>query len=225
MILMHENTILLSQLNKLSRLNPIFRNKRRVVMESGEYIFPDFWLRESNPSREVRSQVGNHYTNETSSARCLVSPVVTYFTTNLTARVRFPKSGDMYSPDFIKMLILWTVTPSLVEALHVTFYSFPPPLGCHHLVGSFILSTASGWFHRSGRSRTGMVPDLLALSHLVRYPGYITTLPGKPSHSMPHKLHPQGFRMLMESGEYISPDFWLRESNPSREVRSQVGNH
>jgi len=29
----------------------------------------------------------------------------------------------------------------------------------------------------------------------------------------------------MESGEYISPDFWLRESNPSREVRSQEADH
>ena len=86
----------------------------------------------------------------------------------------------MYSPDSIKILILWTVTPRLVEAFHAAFYSFHPPLGGHHLVGSFILSTASGWFHRSGWSRTGMVPALLALSHLVRYPGYITTLLGKP---------------------------------------------
>ena len=30
---------------------------------------------------------------------------------------------------------------------------------------------------------------------------------------------------LMKSGEYISPDFWLRESNPSREARSQEANH
>ena len=83
------------------------------------------------------------------------------------------------SPDSIKILIHWAVTPSIVEAFHSAFYSFPPPLGGHHLVGSFILSTASGWFHRSGWSRTGMVPALLALSHLVRYPGYWLLL-GKP---------------------------------------------
>jgi len=48
----------------------------------------------------------------------------------------------MHSPDSIKILILWTVTPSLIEAFHAAFYSFPPPLGGHRLVGSFILSTA-----------------------------------------------------------------------------------
>jgi len=82
------------------------------------------------------------------------------------------------SPDSIKILILLTLTPSLVEAFHAAFYSFPPPLGGHHLFGSFILSTAlNGSTALDGR--TGRVPALLALSHLVRYPGYITTLLGK----------------------------------------------
>jgi len=131
----------------------------------------------------------------------------------------------MNSPDSIKILILWIVTPSLVEEFHAAFYSFPPPLGGHHLVGSFIQSTASGWFHRSGWSRTGMVPALLALSHSWGTQAISQHSWAKLWHSMPHKLHPQGFRMLMESGEYISPHFWLRESNPSREARSQEANH
>ena len=78
----------------------------------------------------------------------------------------------MNSPDTIKILILWTVTPSLVEAFHAAFYSFPPPLGGHHLVGSFILSTAL--------DGSTALDDLAEAFYLVR---------------------------LMESGEYISPDF------------------
>jgi len=35
----------------------------------------------------------------------------------------------------------------------------------------------------------------------------------------------ESLTVVIESGEYKSPDFWLRESNPSREVRSQVDNH
>jgi len=65
------------------------------------------------------------------------------------------------SPDSIKILIHWTVTPSLVGAFHAAFYFFPPPLGGHHLVGSCFLSialdgsmvygsTALGWSHRKG---------------------------------------------------------------------------
>jgi len=58
------------------------------------------------------------------------------------------------SPDSIKILILWTVTPSLVEAFHAAFYSLFP----HQ----------SYWVASLVRSRTrliGLVRRLASLAH------------------------------------------------------------
>jgi len=73
-----------------------------------------------------------------------------------TSRLGFQKSGDMNSPDSIKILILWTVTPSLVEAFHAAFYSLYP----HQ----------SYWVASLARSRslsrlTGRVRRLVSLAH------------------------------------------------------------
>ena len=57
----------------------------------------------------------------------------------------------MYSPDSIKILILSTVTPSLVEAFHAALYSLYP----HQLY----------WVASLARRLTGLVRRLASLAH------------------------------------------------------------
>ena len=69
--------------------------------------------------------------NPLPEALALDVSLVEWLTTWLrTSRLGFgsrsQKSGDMYSLDSIKILIPWTVTPSLVEAFHAAFYSLYP---------------------------------------------------------------------------------------------------
>jgi len=54
-------------------------------------------------------------------------------------------------PDYITMLISWTVTPSLVETFHAAFYSLHP----HQ----------SYWVASLARRPTGLVRRLAALAH------------------------------------------------------------
>ena len=104
------------------------------------------------------------------------------------------------SPDSVKILILWTVTPNLVEAFHAAFYSLCPHQSywvasvarrltrlVRHLASMAHRSTGnaqSKWVASLARIKvrlTGLVRCLAWLAHrmepetpnqFVRYPGY-----------------------------------------------------
>ena len=76
--------------------------------------------------------------------------------------IRIP---EIKSPDYMKILIRWTVTPSLVEAFHAALYSLP-----HQ----------SYWVASLARRLTGLVQSSSCV-HVV-LPRWLTAVPETPNH-------------------------------------------